>query len=66
MLRMLSLSTVVVQIYVDRSDTLLRKGDYGSKIVGGCVCICVCVCACNRQTDRGRLRFIDEGKLSNC
>lgn len=71
MVRILSLSTVVVQIYVDRSDTLLRKGDYGSKIVG-CVCVCVsvcvcvCVCVCNRQRDRGRLRFIDEGKLSNC
>lgn len=56
MVKILSLSTAVVQIYVGRSDTLLRKGDYGSKIGGGgvcvSVCICVCVCVCNRQKDR--------------
>ena len=56
MVRILSLSTVVVQIYVDRSDTLLRKGDYGSKIVG-CVCVCVSVfvsvCVTDRETEGG-------------
>lgn len=60
MVKILSLSTAVVQIYVGRSDTFLRKGDYGRKIVGYVcvyvsVCNCVCVCVCNRQRDRRRL-----------
>lgn len=70
MVKILSLSTAVVQIYVGRSDTLLRKGDYGSKIVGWggvyvylCVSVFVSVCVTDRKTE---MRLINEGKLSNC